>query len=212
MTNRFIVPGPLAILLAIPMWRSAAAQQPSPIRVCIAPTTVEAVTGNALDAANAVREAFASYLTGPTLTTEPLQSRLQSQAREEARGAHCPYVLLTTINHVHKTSMSNGLLGRMAGSAVQAGASAVGSSMGSTVGRVAASATASAAGIAAYNYSSSVKTKDELSLVTRLESASGEVLAERTDKRKAQSDGEDLITPAVAKAAEAIAAAVRPKQ
>jgi hypothetical protein len=34
------------------------------------------------------------------------------------------------------------------------------------------------------------------------------VLIEKTDKRKAKSDGEDLLTPMVQQAAEAIAAAV----
>jgi hypothetical protein len=119
-------------------------------------------------------------------------------------------VLFTTISHVRKTSTSNGLLGRMAGSAVQQGAYTVGSAAGSTVGRVAANAAAGAAGAAAYNYSTTVKTKDEVVLGTRLESAAGEVLVDRSEKRKAQSDGEDLITPLVAKAAEAIAAAVKP--
>src|SRR5205085_9519441 len=118
--------------------------------------------------------------------------------------------LFTTVSHVRKTSTSNGLLGRMAGSAVQQGAYAVGFAAGSAVGRVAANVAAGAAGAAAYNYSTSVKTKDELTLGTRLESADGRVLVERTEKRKAQSDGEDLITPLVAKAAEAVAGAVRP--
>lgn len=210
MNDRFIVRALLTPLLAtLPCAFAAAQKAATQTHICIAPTNVEAATGSADGAASAVREAFASYLTGPTIAADMLQARLQSQAREEARAAHCPYILFTNVKHVRSTSVSNGLLGRMAGSAVQGGAYAVGSAAGSTVGHVAANATAGAASVAAYNYSTSVKTKDELSLVTRLESAGGDVLTERTDKRKAQSDAEDLITPVVAKAAEAVAAATR---
>jgi outer membrane lipoprotein SlyB len=95
----------------------------------------------------------------------------------------------------------------LAAGAVQNGAYAVGSSSSSTVARVATSAAAGAAGAAAsaYTYASIVKTRDELALVSRLESGDGKVLLQRTDKRKASSDGEDLVTPVVQHAAEAIA-------
>jgi hypothetical protein len=162
--------------------------------------------GNAADAAGAVRETFASYLTGPSLTATPLNARLESQVREEAKAAGCPYLLLTSVKHIRKSG--DGLLGRMAGSAAQQAAWSVGSAAGSAGGRIVAGAAAGAAGAAAYNYASTTKSKDELTLTFRLESATGEVLAEKTDKRKAQSDGEDLVTPMVEKAANAIAAAV----
>jgi hypothetical protein len=73
---------------------------------------------------------------------------------------------------------------------------------------LAAGAAAGAAGAVAYDFASSTKTKDELSLTYHLESAAGKVLVDETEKRKAQSDGEDLLTPVVEKAAEAVAAAV----
>ena len=53
-----------------------------------------------------------------------------------------------------------------------------------------------------------MKTQDELTLTSRLESGDGKVLLQQTDKRKATSDGEDLVTPVVQHAAEAIADAV----
>ena len=61
---------------------------------------------------------------------------------------------------------------------------------------------------AAYNYAASVHDKDEITLGYRLESGDGHVLVEKTDQRKAKSDGEDLLTPLVQQAAEAIAGAV----
>jgi len=175
-------------------------------RICLAPATVEATGGSATAAIDAVRETFASYLTGPSLAAEPLKARLVSQVREEARQAGCPFLLLTTLEHVQKRG-GGSVLGRMAAGAAQQGAWEAGVSSGTTVGRVAGQAAYGAAGQAAYNYAIGIHNKDELTLGYRLESADGKVLLEKEDKRKAKSDGEDLLTPMVQQAAEAIVAA-----
>ena len=91
---------------------------------------------------------------------------------------------------------------------MQQGVWSAGAATGSTAGVVAAGAAAGAAGALASHFASSVKTKDELTLTYHVESAAGKVLVDETEKRKAQSDGEDLLTPVVEKAAEAVAAAV----
>jgi hypothetical protein len=57
------------------------------------------------------------------------------------------------------------------------------------------------------DYAYGSRSKDELTLKYRLESGSGAVLAEKSEKRKAKSDGEDLLTPVVQRAAEVVAAA-----
>ena len=54
-------------------------------RICIAPPTAQMASGSSTDAANAVRESFTSFLTGPSLAVTPLTARLASQAREEAK-------------------------------------------------------------------------------------------------------------------------------
>ncbi len=204
MSNHFILP---ALLLCVPV-ASAVAQDSTraQTRICLAPSSVEAAATNAGDAATAVRETFTSYLTGPTLAVTPLNAKLESQVREEAKAAGCPYLLLTKVKHVRKSG--GGLLGRMAGSAAQQAAWSVGGASSSTAARIATSAAAGAASAAAYNYATSTKTKDELTLLSRLESATGQVLVEKTEKKKAQSDGEDLVTPLVEKAASDIAAVV----
>jgi hypothetical protein len=175
-------------------------------RICLAPASVEGTSGNAASAIDAARETFTSYLTGPSLAAEPLKARLASQVREEARQAGCPYLLLTTLKHVQKRS-GGSVLGRMAAGAAQEGAWQAGMSSGSAVGRVAGVAAYGAAGQAAYNYAAGIHNKDELTLGYRLESADGKVLVEKEDKRKAKSDGEDLLTPMVQEAAEAVVAA-----
>jgi hypothetical protein len=47
-----------------------------------------------------------------------------------------------------------------------------------------------------------------MTLAYRLETADRKVLAEKSGKRKASSDGEDLVTPLAQQTAEAVAAAV----
>jgi hypothetical protein len=171
-------------------------------QICLAPAAVEAApTG--VDPVAAVRDAFTSFLTGPTLAVQPLSARLQSQVRQEAKLNGCAFLLLPTIKHERKSGGS-GLLGKVAGGAVQQGAWAVSGSAGSTAGRVVAGAAAGAASSAVNDYASSSRNKDELTLTYRLESTAGAVLVEKSDKRKAKSDGEDLLTPLVQRAAEAV--------
>ena len=116
-------------------------------------------------------------------------------------------MLLTTIKHQRKTG--GGFLGKMVGGAVQQGAWAVsGSVAGSVVGQVAAGVAAGAASSAISDYAANSKQTDELTLSYRLETDGGKVLVEKSEKRKARTDGDDVLTPLVQKAAEAIADAV----
>lgn len=198
---------PATLLLALLPWASAAAmERADTTRVCLAPTTVEASTGDANTVVKAVGERLTGFLTGPTLGVQPLSSRLTSQVRTEAHQANCRYLLLTTVKQQHKSGSH--ILGRAAGEAVQAGAWRAASSIGSTAGGIAASAASGAASGAVSDMASGVRAKDELTLTYRLEGAGGEVLAEKAAKRKAGSDGEDLLTPLAQQAAEAVAAAV----
>jgi hypothetical protein len=200
------VPSLALIPFALAAGTGVAAQDTTNMRrICLAPAAVE--TSASSDAAvNAVREAFTTYLTGPTLQAQALQARLASQVRLEARQAGCPFLLLTTVKHEKKRG--SGLLGRVAAGAAQQGAWEAGVASGSTAGRIAGHAAYGAAGVAASNYAATFHAKDELTLSYRLESPDGKALAEGKDKRKAKADGEDMLTPLVEKAAEAVAEAV----
>lgn len=175
-------------------------------QVCLAPAAVEAVPSG-VDPVAAVRETFTRFLTGPSLGVKPLTARLASQAREEARLAGCPYLLLPTIKHERKTGGS-GLFGKVASGAVQQGAWSAAGATNSTVGRVVAGAAAGAATSTVNDYAFASRVKDEFTLSYRLESARGAKLLEKSEKRKAKSDGEDLLSPLVQNAAEAIVTAV----
>jgi hypothetical protein len=206
-TSVRLLAGALPMLLApgVAVAQNDAATMPNVTRICLAPAAVEAAP-NGVDPMAAVRDVFTSFLTGPTLAVQPLNARLQSQVREEAKLAGCRFLLLPSVKHERKSG-GGGLFGKVASGAVQQGAWAVSGSAGSTVGRVVAGAAAGAASSAVYDYASSSRNKDELTLAYRLESAAGAVLVENSQKRKAKSDGEDLLTPLVQRAAEAIAGA-----
>jgi hypothetical protein len=196
-----MVPGLLTVAFALVSTSS------DTTRICLAPASVESSVGDATAAANAVRDAFTSMLSGPTLRAQPLTARLASQVREEARQASCPYLLLTTFSHQQKRK-GGSLLGRMAAGAAQQGAWEAGVQSGSAAGRVAGQAAYGAAGQAAYNYAFSIHNNDEITLGYRLETRDGQVVVEKQDKRKAKSDGEDLLTPMAQQSAEAIVAAI----
>ena len=61
-----------------PVQGAPAQAAPVKAHICLAPTSVETSTGTAATAMSAVRETFTSFLTGPTLETAPLTSRLAS--------------------------------------------------------------------------------------------------------------------------------------
>ena len=200
---------PLA--LAVLAASTLGAQDPaSKTTICLAPTTAQMASGSSADGANAVRETLGSYLTGPTLEIKPLTARLTSQAREEAKLASCRHIVFTSMK-LERNKSGGGLFGKIVGEAVQSSAYELrGRAGGSVAGRVVTSAAASAAAEAARNFATNVKTRDELTFDWRLESLDGAVVAKNSAKAKASSDGQDLLTPMVERAAEAIAgAAVR---
>ena len=179
---------------------------PTPGRICIAPPTAQVASGNSTDAGNAVRDGFTAYLTGPSLTVTALTARLASQAREEAKQAGCPYVLYAALKHERK--QGNNMFGRVASSVVEASASELRGSASSAAGRVAANAAASTAAAAARSFAGNVKSKDEVTLDYRLETGDGTIVVKNAGKAKAAADGQDLLTPLIEHASEAVAAAV----
>lgn len=210
---RFILP----VVAALVAWRPV----DRPTTLCVAPPTVEATPSSASDAASAVREAFSSLLATPGVRVKVLQSRLPSQARDEAREANCPFVLYTTVKHVRKNGSRGFLTGKVLGGALRAGASTAGSEVGASVsravggasGRVLGSAASGATTTATNNaasalYARSVSIRDEVTLVTRLEADDGTVLVDRRDAQQAKADGEDLIATLSQRAADPVAAAI----
>ncbi len=171
-------------------------------QICMAPPSAQIPNVDTAQAVAAVRDVFTGYLTGPTLSVVPLQARLSSQVREEAKQKGCAFVLFTSVVQQSKT-VTSGLMSRLAAGAVQQGAAQAAYEGKSSGARVAASA---AAGGAGNTYvATTTKVKDTLTLEYRLEGSDGATLTAKTHKRKASSAGEDLLTPLVESAAEDIA-------
>jgi ABC-type branched-subunit amino acid transport system substrate-binding protein len=167
--------------------------------IAIALPEVRGVPGNAIDAATGVRDLIVGYLTGPTATVVALEARLQSQAIEEAREKGCEPLLFLTVTH---RSAGKGLT-KAFGQA--AGATSWRLPGGGTAATAAVRAAAAAGLQTASSLAASTKARDHLRLEYRLQSAAGQIeFGPKTEEQTATVDGEDLLTPVVSRAAEAI--------
>ena len=191
----------MAGLSAVALAADAAATDEKPSAQCIALVTpaIQGVSGNASEAAAGLRDLIVSYLTGPSPKTVLIEAKLPSQAAEEAKQKDCGPLLFVTLT---RKAASHGVLNAV-GHAANATSWQLpgGGSVASSVARAGA-----AGGLqAAASMAQSTKAKDEISLEYRLQAADGKVeFGPKTERRTAKADGEDLLTPTVAKAAEAI--------
>ena len=187
---------------------SSTPKKPGVIRIGLIMPTVQVNAGNPAQAAEALRNSFAGYLNGPSIEVVTLSARLPSQAMEEARQSQCDYVLSASMTV--KKGGGGGMFGR-----------AIGNIAGSAAGHIpgGGSASTGAARSAAITgvYSTaaivnSIKAKDEVSLEYKLDQVeTAKTSVANKDKAKANSDGEDVVSPLVQKAAQAIVATVSKK-
>ncbi len=181
--------------------------QPEMPCIAIVLPSVQGVDGSATEVAAAVRELFTSYLTGPSLRAVAVEARLVSQAVEEARQKNCGQVLVTTLT---RKRSGGGAFGRALGQAAGTAAWSVPGVAG-TGGAVARGAVIAGAQ-AVSSVAGSTKAKDEMRLDYKISSLDAAATAKpETLKVKAAADGEDILTPLVEKASEAIAAGVAKK-
>jgi hypothetical protein len=162
--------------------------------------SVQGANGDASQLGTAVRDLFATYLTGPSLRPAILDARLPAMAAEEARDKACGHLLIVRVTHKRG---GGGTLGRAVGEAAQT--AAWHTPVGSPTAAMARGA-AVAGGQAIVSLSQSTRAKDELRLEYTLSSpATGMVAGSTTFIGKAKIDGEDVLTPIVERAAQAIA-------
>jgi hypothetical protein len=184
-----------------------AAEQEAPTGTCVGiPLPVTALaSGSSEETSAGVRDSLVEALTGPSMRGLPLDARVTVQAREEARIKNCEFLLVVKVTQ--KRGGAGGgsrFLGRVAAEAAGAAINHSGASgAGAAAARSAGSSTASrVAGAMA----SGTQAKDELEIEYRFGAgsmATKEVV--QSAKAKAQSDGEDLLTPLVHKIAEQVA-------
>jgi len=157
--------------------------------------------------ATSVRSIFQSYLTGPSLKSVLLDARLASQAAEEAKQKACTKILTVTVNR--KSAGAGGRkLGALAHAAGTTAAYIPLPNYGTAAAVGAARGGAEAVASVAYN----TRAKDEITLGYKVTTADGAtIVPQKSDKAKAKSDGEDLLTPLIARASEAVAPTITRK-
>lgn len=197
--------------LTVPVFAASTAQDPAapatkPAAACIAvmAATVTGVGGNAAESGEALRDLLVTFLSGPSMQPVALESRVRIQALEEARQKGCGYVVMTTATMKRGGSNSLGrVLGQAAGNAAWY---IPGGSGAAAAGRAVSYGTARALG----DMAATTRSKDEMRLewtVTSL-SPGARPGSPQSEKLKASSDGEDLLSPLVQRAAESIAETV----
>jgi hypothetical protein len=192
------------LLFALPT--AAAVQEPiapaKPAAACIAvmSATVTGVDGNAAESGEAIRDLLVSFLSGPSMQPVTLDARVRPLALEEAKQKGCAYFITTTAT---RKRGGGGGFGRVLGQAAETASWYIpGGSGGAAVGRAVSAGTARTLG----NMAATTRAKDEMRFewtVTSL-AEGARPASPRSEKLKASSDGEDLLTPLVQRAAENI--------
>lgn len=154
---------------------------------------------NATDLAAAIQNSLPVYLKGTKVEIVPLEAKLASAIDAEAKEKQCDYVLYATVSH-KKGGGGFGSFGKVLGGVVsRTGVGQTGNQVGNIAGQVATQSITAA--------TANVKEKDEVTLDIKLQNGSSVALTKQF-KQKAKSAGEDIISPLVEQAAEAIVATV----
>ncbi|HEX4945448.1 MAG TPA: hypothetical protein VFZ34_02130, partial [Blastocatellia bacterium] len=156
----------------------------------------------AAELATAIQNTLTQYLKAPNIEVVPLEAVLPAAIEAEAKQKECDYVISSNIAH----KKGGGGFGMKAFSGVIAptvgriGIGHTGSVAGNVAGQI-ATATIVSAGTMAAN----VKAKDEVTFDVQLRTPGNATPAtSRQLKAKAKSDGEDILTPLIEQAAQAI--------
>jgi hypothetical protein len=167
--------------------------------------SAKGIAGDAGDFSESLRELFISYLNGPSLRAVPLEAKLASQALEEAQQKTCGHVLLTSVARKRdEGSKFSKILQQAAGPAA-----AYGVPYGGSAGEAVVRGAVIGGAYAVSSMAQTSKARDEVTLEYRIGTVSTVMQAPpQRSSAKAKTDGEDLLTPLVEKAAESIAATV----
>lgn len=182
--------------------RTGYSQKADSIRIGLAGVKTGAVGEgmNGQELAGAIQTTLSEYLKGSKVELVPLESKLASAMETEAKEKNCAFVLYATVSHKKGGGGGFGMLKTLAPvlSTVVPVVGMAGGMAGAIAGSAASSAVYTAAGA-----TSNVKAKDELTLDIKLQNGAAVALTKQY-KAKAKSGGEDLISPMIEQAAQAI--------
>ncbi len=176
---------------------SLSPKKPGTVRIGVVVKTTsvgEGITANDLSAA--VQNTLGQYLKGTKIEIVPLEAKLAAAQAGEAKEKECDYVILASASHKKGGGSGFGGFGKVFNSVVsQTGVVPV-----TGAGQVARTAVYTASSL-----STNVKSKDEITLDIKLQSAAGSsVSLTKQFKAKAKSDGDDIISSIIEQAAQAI--------
>lgn len=172
------------------------AKKPGVIRLGMTTTKAGAVGENvdAAELAAAVQNTLAAYIKAPDLELVALEADSPAAIDREAKQKECDFVVYSVVSH----KKGGGGFGKMFGKAL-GNMIPVGGSTGAVIaGQVASTV------IMAASMSATTKAKDEITLEYKLQAPGGALAAGTILKAKAKQNGEDIITPLIEQAAQAI--------
>ncbi len=158
---------------------------------------------NAQELAGAIQNLLGEYLKGSRVELVPLEAKLAAALDGEAKEKQCDFVLYATVSH---KKGGGGGFGKMFNSVAPMLSNVIpmaGGMGGAIAGSVVSTAVTTAAGASA-----NVKSKDEITLDIKVNSLSGSAAFAKQYKGKAKSEGQDIISPMIEEAAQAILDAV----
>ncbi len=152
------------------------------------------------DLAAAIQNSLSEYLKTPGVEVVQLEAKLPSAITAEAQQKECDYVIIANVSHKKGGSGFGGVFGKVIAPSIgQTGIGQTGSVAGNIAGQVATRSIVTAGMMAA-----NVKSKDQISLEIKLQTFSGTAALNKKFEGKAKSDGEDIITPLIEQAAQAV--------
>ncbi len=157
---------------------------------------------SASELATAMQNSLTQYLKAPNVEVVLLEAALPSAIEAEAKQKECDYVIYANITHKKGSSGGFGkaFSGVIAPTVGRIGIGHTGSVAGNIAGQAATAAIVSAGTMAA-----NVKAKDEVALDVRLQAPGNATpTTSKQLKAKAKADGEDILTPLIEQAAQAI--------
>ncbi|HEU4713671.1 MAG TPA: hypothetical protein VFS76_19045 [Pyrinomonadaceae bacterium] len=152
--------------------------------------------------ANSLRTTFNSFLAGSNIETIDLKARLEGLAITEAQRRQCDFVLYTTLVRKRAGSSSGGS-GPMSSIMGNAGG---GGGVGTKIpgSKTVKDVTSEAARVSS-TLASFARANDEVTFEYKLVSSAGaKPVAGKSTKAKVKNDGEDVLTPMIESAAQAI--------
>jgi hypothetical protein len=171
---------------------------PTTVRVGLAGITAGKVGEgvNAQELSNAVGNLLSVYLKGSSVELVPLDAKSAQNSDAEALEKQCAFVLYAQVSH----KKGGGGFGKMFAQVAPMLTMVV--PVVGAVGAI-ASTVASTAAVTAAGAMSNVKPKDEITLDLKLQNGAAVAFAKQY-KAKAKSGGEDILTPMIEQAAQAI--------